>query len=161
MLKVDARELHSLQSALNDADRAIRRGIDAEARKWAPTLVRAAQRHATGEVEKRIAQSATTGAAGKGFHVTFGASGKVGKTGALREITRQYEFGTDTQDTHYKTYLSRHRISKRAMRVTRRTRKQLPRHNPTGRFLYPAVADTAPDLVGRYVRLLSNTVRDA
>jgi hypothetical protein len=138
----------------------IKQAVERESRKFGPVLVRAAQARASGEVDQRIARSGTAKASRDGFVVRFGGTGRVSGT-PLREITRPYEFGTSNPDRFSEPYRARHRVSGRAMRVSRRTMRQLPQQSETGRFLYPALADVTPALVGRYVRAITNTVRDA
>jgi hypothetical protein len=160
MMTVDTSDLQAFRQQLHRARADIRDNLDKESKRFAPLLIRSAQTHARGEVEKRIAQSGTARIVKDGFVVTFGRSGRV--AGAkLAEITRQYEFGTRDRNRFSEPYLSRHRISGKAMRVTRRTRRQLPQFVKTGRFLYPALADVTPDLVKGYVRAIVNTVTDA
>lgn len=153
-------ELRAAVRLFGECGKPIRRELDRESRAWAPTLAAAARRRAAGEVEGRIAASARTSVSGKGPRVVFGSSGKVGDT-PLREVTRPYEFGAPQRATHTTVYLSRHRTSRKAMRVERHTHRQLPRYQPKGRFLYPAVAETAPDLVGRWVRAVVRVMTDA
>ena len=157
MLKVDTRDLRLMVHRFDSADVEIRRAISEESKRWAPTLVRAAQSRAHGEVEKKIAKSAQTKVTAKGLVATFGASGRVGRT-PLRELTRPYEFGT-IRPEQYTTYRSRR--NGKALRVTRRTQRQIPPANSDGRFIYPALAATTPKLVARYVRAVAEAVTDA
>jgi len=149
-------ELQAAAVLFRDCGAPIKKAMQQEAKTWTPTLIRSAQAHARGEVQKRIAQSARPSVTNKGPKVSFGASGRV--TGSpLGKITRPYEFGTDDRNKKT-TYLSRQRTSKKAMRVNRRTMRQLPARNADGHFLYPAVAATVPDLVGRYVRAIAGVM---
>lgn len=156
MLTVDTSDLAALREQLHRARTDIKKNLDEESRRFAPMLVRSAQAHASGEVEKAIAQSGSVRIVRDGFVVSFGRKGRV--SGAkLGEITRQYEFGTNDPD-RFSEYRSRHRTSGKAMKVRRRTRRQLPAFVKTGRFIYPALAEVTPKLVARYVRAIVNTV---
>ena len=156
MLTVDTSDLKTMREQLHRARKDIHKALEAESRKWAPMIVRSAQRHARDEVSKRIAQSGTAKIAKDGFVVSFGRTGKVSGT-RLAEITRPYEFGT-YRPNQYTEYRSRHRESRKAMRVKRRTQKQIPAARESGRFLYPAVADITPKLVTGYVRAITETI---
>jgi hypothetical protein len=136
----------------------IKKAMQKEARAWGPEIVAAAKARARGPVQQAIAASGKVSVTTKGLKATFGSSGRVG-TQALAQLTRPYEFGARTPQKFTK-YLSRHRLSKQAIRVTRRTQKQLPAWNSTGHFLHPALAKTAPDLVGRYVAAIARVMRD-
>jgi hypothetical protein len=59
-------------------------------------------------------------------------------------LTRPWEFGGNQQ--RFDTY------RRKGHKVTRRTQKQIPRKTPDGRFIYPAVADAAPRIVGAWAR---------
>jgi len=161
MLKVRGiPELEAAAILFKNADRETRRALAQQSKAWAPTIIRAAKMHAELPQDRAIAGSGRVTVNTKGIVATFGAAGRLGSGTPLREITRPFEFGTQNDDT-FTTYLSRQRTTKRAMKVTRRTRKSLPAWNKTGRFLYPAVADTAPELVSRYVRAIALTVSNA
>ena len=158
LLDVDMRGLTDLRGRIAAGRQDIHEAIEQESRRFAPLLIRSAQVHARGEVEKRIAQSGQAKVAKDGFVVSFARSGKV--SGAkLSEIARPYEFGTSNPE-RYTEYASRSPKGK-AYRVKRRTQAQIPRHVPTGRFLHPALADVTPKLVSAYVRAIVNTVTDA
>lgn len=134
-----------------------RKAIQKESRAWAPTLKQAAQSRARGRMQNRIANSGKITVTGNGLKATFGASGKASHGTSLGEVTRPFEFGTDTTQA-YTEYLSRHRVTRRAMRVKRRTKKGLPHRDERGHFIYPAVADATPKLVARYVRAIAQAV---
>jgi len=160
MMAVDSSDAVALRQQLQRARKDIQKNLQEESKRFAPMLVRSAQAHATGEVEKRIAQSGAVKITRDGFVVSFGRSGRV--SGAkLSELARPYEFGTNNPEWFSEPYRSRHRLSGKAMQVSRRTRRQLPRFVKSGRFLYPALAEVTPRLVSGYVRAIVNTVYDA
>lgn len=142
---VDTADYAMLIATFRAAGKQTRATIQVQSRRFAPILVRSAQKRAHGEVEKRIAQSAQTFTSAKGFKVRFGA----GRT--LGEITRPYEFGTYRPEK-YEKYKMRHRISRKQYDVKRRTQRQIPPARKDGRFLYPALAEVTPELVTAYVR---------
>lgn len=158
LLKVSTTDADALRRQLRDARRDIDAALREESRRFAPALVRSAQAHASGEVEKRVAQSAAAKITGDGFIVSFGRTGKLSGGAKLSEVTRPYEFGTNRRNEKVE-YLTRSRRGK-AYRAKRRTRRQLPPHNAKGRFLYPALADVTPQLVTGYVRAITNTITD-
>lgn len=157
MMTVDTSDLRALREQLHRARKDIKQELAQESRRFAPMLVRSAQTHARGEVEKRIAQSGTVRIVKDGFVVSFGRTGRLSGGARLREVTRPYEFGSKSQDVPSKPYRSRSPRG-RAMVVRRRTRAQLPPFNADGRFLYPALAEVTPRLVSGYVRAILNTL---
>jgi hypothetical protein len=153
-------ELQAAAVAFKECEAPIRKALQKEARTWAPTLVAAAAANARGQVQQQeIAASGRTTITNKGPTAVFGSTGRAGRT-PLAKLARAYEFGTD--DRQRKTeYLSRHRTSKRAMHVKRRTMAQLPARNPDGHFIHRAVAEKTPDLVARYVRAIAEVMNRA
>jgi hypothetical protein len=118
------------------------------------------QARAHGAVERRIANSGKASVTNRGPKATFGSGGKLSSGEPLGEVTRPYEFGTSRHNVKVE-YLSRHRISGRAMRVKRRTMRQLPAQSDEGRFVYQGLADATPELVGRYVKAIAEAVSNA
>ena len=157
-MTVDTGDLAALRKQLHAARTDIHAAIAEQNRKFAPILVRSAQTHARGEVDKRVTQSAQSKVTRDGFTVTFGGSGRLSGGAKLSEITRPYEFGTRNPEQYSKPYRSRHRTSGKAMQIRRRTKKQIPRAVDSGRFLHPALADVTPELVSGYVRAITNTI---
>jgi hypothetical protein len=159
MLKVRGTDqLDDVTRLFKTCEQPIRKAMQKEARTWGPEIVAAAKAQARGPVQQAIAASGKVSVTTKGLKATFGSSGRVG-TQALAQLARPYEFGSKTPEK-FTRYVSRHRINRQAMRVTRRTQKQLPRWNADGHFLHPALAKTAPDLVGRYVAAIARVMRD-
>jgi len=151
-------ELMAAAVLFRNADRETRRALAKESRAWAPTIVRAAKRRAVLPQDHAVAESGKVSITSKGIVATFGSAGRLSSTGThVGEVTRAYEFGTESRERRSR-YVSRQRSSGKEMYVQRRTRIELPRRTRSGRFIYPAVADTAPDLVGRYVRAVARAV---
>lgn len=147
-------ELRATALVFRNADRETRRGIQREARTWAPDLQRAVARRARTGVDRQIAASGRITVTARGIKAVFGSSGRLSSGEPLRSVARPYEFGTGSPHAT-KEYLSRHRVSRRAMRVTRRVQEQVPHRRDTGRFIYPGVADATPELVARWVRAVA------
>jgi len=156
MLRVDGvDEVKATALLFARADKPTQAAIRKESAKWAPELRRAAMRRATDPVSRKVAASGKTTVTAKGLRAVFGASGTHGKA-RLSELAAPWEFGGNRQ--RKETYMSRRKG--KSMRVTRRTQAQIPAKAPDGRFIYPAVADATPDLVGRWVRAVVQAVTD-
>lgn len=156
MLKVDGLpELQATALLFAKADKPTQAAIRKASQAWAPTLRAAAVRRATDPVSRKVAASGKVTVTAKGLRAVFGASGNHGKA-KLSELAGPWEFGGNRQ--RKETYMSRRKG--KSMRVTRRTQVQIPAKAPNGRFLYPAVADATPDLVGRWVRAVAEAVTD-
>lgn len=160
MLRLDSPELKAAALLYQRAPREIQAGIKRQAVAWAPTLKAAAERRATDPVSRRIAASGKVTVTNKGVAAVFGSAGKLSSGEPLRNVTRAYEFGSAYQSVK-REYIGRQRVTKRRVFIKRRTRAQLPRDaKNTGRFVYPAVADCAPDLVSRWVGAVVKTYRE-
>jgi hypothetical protein len=72
---------------------------------------------------------------------------------------RSFEFGTKDQEA-FKTYERKSRNGG-THTVTRRTRRQLPSFQQSGRVIFPAVADAMPRLVSLWVQLVARKTLDA
>jgi len=156
MLRIDGvDEVKAAALLFARADKTTQAAIRKETAKFAPELRKAAMRHATDPVSRKVAASGKTTVTAKGMRAVFGASGTHGKA-RLSELAGPWEFGGNRQ--RKETYMSRRKG--RSMKVTRRTQMQIPPKTPDGRFLYPAVADVTPELVGRWVRAVAQAVTD-
>lgn len=129
--------------------------VNSVTRAWAPSVIHAAVAHARDKQSGAIAASGKIKPLNHGVAIVFG-EGTFRKGVPLRDITRQYEFGTG-QSEQEGTYRSRSPRGK-AFPVTRRVQRQIPRVRKTGRFLYPAVADRTPELTSRLVREILRVV---
>lgn len=151
MLRIDgADELRAAALLYKRAPREVQAAIRKEAKGWAPTLKAAAEARASDPVAKAVARSGEVTVTAKGLRATFGTGTWQGV--ALGELARPWEFGTSRPNAFHEYY---DRRGGRAVKVNRRTQRQVPRRKDTGRFLYPAVADCTPDLVGRWVRAVA------
>lgn len=92
--------------------------------------------------------------------VVVGGSGRFSGGAGGRDLIRQYEFGGDRG---YRNPGYRARSSKgRGYTVRgRRTQRQLPGFQDSGRMVYPAVAEAAPMLVRAWVGIIAETYREA
>lgn len=150
-------ELQAAALLFRNADTNTRAAIREASAAWAPTLRQAAKAKASGEVMRRVADSGKITVTTKGLKATFGSTGKV--SGAkLSELAAPYEWGTTKPEEYSKKYLSRHRISGKAIKVSRRTKRQIPRRRSPGYAIHPAVAEKTPELVTRYVRGIAKAV---
>ena len=154
-------ELRAAAALFAHAPDETRTAIRKTNREMEPQIARIIHRHAGAardgsKVDARIADSVRVRSGDRGVSVVVGSVGKVGRT-PLRDVVWQYEFGTNDRE-HKTEYLSRQRTSKKAMKVTRRTRKQLPQRTAKGRMVYPAVAEIAPKLVTEWVRVIAQAV---
>lgn len=156
MLRIDGLdEVKATARLFADADKPTQAAIRKQSQAWAPTLRAAALSRAHDPVSRAVAASGKVTVTGKGLRAVFGGSGSFHGE-PLRNLAGPFEFGGNRQ--RKETYLSRSKG--RAVRVTRKTQVQIPPKTPAGRFLYPAVADTTPDLVGRWVRAVVQAVTD-
>jgi hypothetical protein len=158
MLRIDGvEELRAAAAAFSAADKATRDGIKAEARKFGPILQRAAERRAAplGPIEAAVARSGRVAANARGITAVFGSTGSF-KGEHLSTFAGPWEFGGNRDKVT--KYVSRHRISKKAMVVARHASRQIPRRTPDGRFIYQAVGDTTPTLVSMWVRAVAKAV---
>lgn len=152
MLRVDgADELKAAALLYARAPQTIQRDIQAQAKAWAPTLVRAARAHARDRMSSRIADSGVARVNQKGVVAVFGA-------GKMVKVARPYEFGTARPDAWSKGYVGRTPGGRGYPVPRRRTQRQIPPRNEEGRFVYPAMADVTPDLASRWVRAVAQAV---
>jgi hypothetical protein len=146
------REVRAMAQVFQDADRETQKAIRKATTQVSPLLKQAAQRRAFDDVSRKIANSGKVTPSRKGLQAVFGASGKHGGA-RLSELTRPWEFGGNQQ--RFGTY------RRSGHKVTRRTQKQIPRKAPDGRFIYQALADAAPRIVGAWVRAVVKVIEDA
>ena len=158
MLRVEGlRELKLAAAAFGQADQGTRRGIRDAVRRFSPVLQREVivAAAARGPIEIAIAQSARLTANARGLVATFGSSGNF-RGEPLRNLAAPFEFGGAQEK--WESYLSRQRQTKRAMQVTRRAQRQIPRRRRDGWFIFPAVADATPVLVAMWVEAITKAV---
>jgi hypothetical protein len=160
MLRVEGTdELRLAAAYYGRLDKPTRAAIRTEARKWGPTLVREAVVGASGrgKAAVAVARSGKVSTNTKGLIATFGSTGTFHGE-PLRNLAAPFEFGGNQEK--YETYLSRQRSTRRAMTVTRRAQRQIPARRRTGYFIFPAVADATPTLVGMWVRAIARVAED-
>lgn len=89
-----------------------------------------------------------------------GASARRMKGGGRpQDLAMPVEFGVRNRD-RYRTYTGRSPKGT-PYRVHRRTTKQLPARNASGRVVFPALAEVGPRLVSLWVQLVVRKVYDA
>ena len=147
--------LEAAARAYAAAPRTTQDAVKEGAKQLGPELVRAAQRRAAGSIENAIAASGKTAATAKGLTATFGSTGSYHGT-PLRTFARPWEWGGPRE--RFQAYIGKQRDSKRAMRVNRRTQRQIPATDYDGRFVSPAVEETTPRLAAAWADLIAEAV---
>lgn len=84
---------------------------------------------------------------------------ETGGSGELGELTRQFEFGTLDQNEFYE--YSRRSKNGGSHRVTRRTKRQIPRRSQTGWIAYPAASRLATRIIRMYQQIIVKEAHDA
>jgi len=120
-------------------------------REIAPWLASAIRRNGRSEVDRRIASSARVRSGQNPAVVIPGRKLSGGATAASADIVRVYEFGGNR---NARTRYTGRSPKGRSYQVQRRTQRMIPWSDKSGRFIYPAVADAAPMLVGAWVGLI-------
>jgi hypothetical protein len=165
MLHVEGeRTLRTAAAYYGRMDKEVKAALRAKARSWSPLLVKEAIVRASsyGAPAVALAESGKVTSTNKGLQAKFGATGFFPASGGRRVKTTRlvpFEFGAN-QDK-YEQYLSRQRTSKRAMQVNRRAQRQMPKRRKRGYFIFPAVADTTPVLVGLWVSAIADVAERA
>jgi hypothetical protein len=156
MLRIDgAQEVRAAALLYRRAPREVQSRIRREAKVWAPTLRAAAVRRATDPVSRAVAESGKVTVTARGVRAVFGAARWRGVD--LRRVARPFEFGTSQPDAWSDAYLTRTAAGRSVKVQSRRTQRQIPARS-SGRFAHAAVAETTPDLVGRWVRAIATAV---
>ena len=150
MMKVGSPELDAAVLLYKRAPKAIRDGIRDESKRWAPELRAAIISHAPDKVSRDIAATARVTSGAQGLRAVVGAG--------MADLARPWEFGTARPDE--RTRYGGRSPKGKAVIYNRRAQRQVPRINSKGRFVYPAVADMTPRLVGRWVRAIALAVTD-
>lgn len=157
-LTVDYRPVMDAADLMRRADKNIqkdmRRAIIREVNPWIKSAVR---RNATDAQSRKIAGTARIRSGNKPAVVVGGAkkfSGGETATG----LVRVYEFGGFQ---NYRGTYRRRSPRGRQHTVTRRTQRQIPRTQRSGRFVYPAVAEAGPMAVSAWVKIIAETYTEA
>jgi hypothetical protein len=162
MLRVEGtNELRFAAAYFGRLDKPTKAAIRKEARTWGPLLVREAIVGASSrdKVSVAVAQSGKVTSSNRGLVATFGSTGRYKGRTPLANLAAPYEFGGDREKVE--TYYARHRISRRAMKVSRHAQRQLSPRRRKGYFIMSAVADTTPTLVGMWVRAIADVASEA
>jgi len=156
VLRVDGvQEVRAAALLYRRAPRTVQAQIRQESKGWAPTLRAAAVRNATDPVSRAVAESGKVTVTARGVKAVFGAAKWRGVD--LRRVARPFEFGTSSPDAWSDPYLTRTARGRGVKVPERRTQRQIPPRS-SGRFVHAAVAETTPDLVGRWVRAVATAV---
>ena len=113
-------------------------------------------RQSLNPVHQKIAKTTRIGSDAKGIKVRVGGSGRLGSW-AMRDVVRQFEFGTDRKET-YTEYVSRRGGT--GFEVRRRTKKQMPARKRTGWMVYPGIAEAAPELTSWWLGAFMKYLRE-
>jgi hypothetical protein len=123
----------------------MRRDVTRDVNPWLQSAIR--RKGGAMAQDARIAGSARV-RSGANPAVVVGGSGRFAGGATTAELVRVYEFGGYRDAVG--TYRGRSPRGT-AYTVTRRTQRQIPYVNRTGRFVYPSVAEAAPMLVRAWV----------
>lgn len=153
-LTIDFQPILDAADLYRRADKDMRKKLNQATREQGnPWLRYAIRRNARGPQTVKLANTARL-RNGSNPAVIVGSSGKIGRTPS-RDLVRQYEFGSNRDYVHtYNTSTQRYYFK-------RKTQRQLPWFNQQGRFVYPAVAEVAPQIVSMWLGILTSTYREA
>ncbi len=149
---MDAADL--FRRADKDLQKRMRQTVNREVAPWLASAVR---RNGKGAVDRKIASSARVRTGSNPAVVVAGRKLSAAATAASADVVRVYEFGGNRE---YKGRYTGRSPRGRAYPVARRTQRMIPWGNRQGRFIYPAVADAAPMLVGAWVGLIGEMYTD-
>ena len=149
---LDATDL--FRRADRDLQRDMRRTVSREVNPW----LKSAIRRAAGDRQSRTIASTARVRSGTRPAVVVGSAKKFPGGASTAELAAVYEFGGYQ---NYQGTYSRRSPKGTAHRVVRRTQRQIPRTERSGRFIYPAVADAAPMLVRAWVELIAEAYQGA
>lgn len=150
---LDAADL--MRRADKDLAKQMRRAITREVNPWLKSAIR---RGATDPQSRTIAGTARV-RSGASPAVVVGSAKKFKGGASTAELARVYEFGGYQE---WKGgYARRNRRAGGMHKVVRHTQRQIPRSNKQGRFVYAAVADAAPMLVGAWVGVIADLYGEA
>ena len=153
MIEIDDTDLERVVKAFRSMSKEQKAGMRRGIKRFDPLVKAYLGARARDPVQRALAKSAKVGAVKDGMVVRVGTSGKWGSSPGvtLRELARPWEFGGRQQ--RYEQYVSR-RKGTRSFVVNRRTQRQIPPRNPTGYFVYPAIAEAVPELASMWVGAL-------
>ena len=153
-LTIDFQPILDAADLYRRADKELRKELNKATREQGnPWLRDAIRGNAVGRQSVKLANTARL-RGGSNPAVVVGSSGKIGRMPS-RELVRQYEFGGDRNYQHtYNTRTQKYWFK-------RHTQRQLPWFNEQGRFVYPSVAQVAPQIVSMWLGILTSTYREA
>ena len=143
---LDAADL--MRRADKDLAKEMRRAVTREVNPWLKSAIR---RQATDAQSRLIAGTARV-RSGNNPAVVVGSAKKFSGGASTAELARVYEFGGWQE--YRRGYARKGRKGGGRHKVVRHTQRQIPRQDRQGRFVYPAVADAAPMLVGAWVGVI-------
>lgn len=139
------------------ADKGLRQAINkATVEQGKPIWANAVNFRAVGNQDKQVLAVGATVRGGNPPHLLAATSRRHLSGGLVPAATWQpFEFGALNQEK-VKNYTTRSR-SGRSYNVTRHTSRQLPPRTPTGRVIYPAIAQAVPAII----RVWCDVIREA
>jgi hypothetical protein len=157
-LALDFQPVNDAADLFRRADRDLQKRMrQAANREITPWLASAIRRNGKSAVDRKLAGSARVRTGQNPAVVVPGRKLSGGATAASADIVRVYEFGGNRNARERYTGRSPRGT---AYRVERHTQRMIPWSNKQGRFIYPAVADAAPMLVGAWVGLIGEMYTD-
>jgi len=149
---LDAADL--MRRADKDLQKLMRREITREVNPWLKSAIR---RGARDPQSRKIAGTARV-RSGQRPAVVVGSAKKFAGGASTAELAAVYEFGG--YQNYRRGYARKNQRGGRH-KVVRHTQRQIPRTERSGRFIYPAVADAAPMLVGAWVSAITDVYQEA
>ena len=149
----DAADL--MRRADKDIAKLMRRTSTREVNPWLKSAIR---RNAADSQSRKIAGTARV-RSGMRPAVVVGSAKKFTGGESTAALAAVYEFGG--QQNYRRGYARRNRRAGGSHKVVRHTQRQIPARARSGRFIYPAVADVAPELVGAWVKVIAETYAEA
>ena len=150
---LDAADL--MRRADKDLQKLMRREITREVNPWLKSAIRSSAADAP---SRKIAGTARV-RSGQRPAVVVGSAKKFSGGESTAALAAVYEFGG--QQNYRRGYARRNPGGGGRHKVVRHTQRQIPRRERSGRFIYPAVADAAPMLVGAWVGAISDVYQEA
>jgi hypothetical protein len=150
---LDAADL--LRRADKDLQKLMRREVARTVNPWLKSAIR---RNARDPQSRKIAGTARV-RSGQRPAVVVGSASKFAGGASTADLARVYEFGG--WQGYRRGYARTNRGGGGRHKVVRRTQRQIPRADRQGRFVYPAVADAAPMLVGAWVAAIADAYQEA
>jgi len=154
-LTIDYRPVLDAADLFRRADKELqakmRRAVTREVNPWLQSAIR--RKGGALAQDEKIASTARV-RTGNDPAVVIGSGKRFSGGATTADLVRVYEFGGNREQ--WNQYRNRSPRGNR-YQVKRRTQRQIPWRNTTGRFVYPAVAEAAPMLVRAWIDVILDT----